>query len=186
MAQLSEFDSGQSIEIRLLSDEKLCGSFYCHDPESKSIIIQNEQGQLIWMNGHNIKCIKPLETKSTNIKLKQSALITKIEIGTKQLIQKDNDNQPNIKISDKMQQLQQRLMKFLSERQLSPELDKKSKAIKIGSSLCITAPYNKDCCRSTNEIVLGTVLKLLNEFYNEKDNKEYKQATDSDDLLEID
>ena len=200
MAQLEDIGAGEFVSITLSSNEKLNGCFYCYDPESASIIIQNEQQQLIWINGHNIQSIKPSKLSQSNSKLVESLLLTQIELESKEILQNDYDD--NIILSAEVKQIQQELMEYLSEHQLSPKLDERTNKIEIGTALSIIPPYSKDCCRSKNEIVLSTILNLLDEFYTKQNvclrNNELIEAstitiietkeatTDSDDLLDID
>lgn len=189
MATLQENKPGQSLSIHLSStNEVLNGSFYSFDPESESVIIQNSDGHLMWINGHSIKSIKQ---SSKNVeptqKPLQLLLIGKIEHISKQILQQNESK--HIKLSDKVRGIQKQLIKYLEEHHLSPTVDKKTNRIKIGSSLYIIPPYATDCCRSNNEIILSSTLKLLNEFYaNTKamSMDEKKHDSDSEDLLEID
>eukprot|EP01084_Bolivina_argentea_P050224 92351_1 len=185
MQQLIKIKIGQLISVEI-SNNKLIGSFYCYDPESESVIIQNDQSQLIWISGHNIQSIKPLQDtpKSNKMKLK-SSLINKIELQSKEVLKNEKQN---VKLSDETIQIQHKLIEFFNKHQLSPTLDKKTNNINIGTSLIIIPPYDKNCCRSSNEIVLSTILNLLNQFYSQYklNDKELKEDTDSEDLLEID
>eukprot|EP01083_Nonionella_stella_P165511 550797_1 len=180
MEQLRKFKMGQSICVTLRLNKELNGAFYCYDPESESVIIQNDEGGLIWINGHNIKSIhhNSLE-QSTNTDVLQSPLVRTIELSSVEVL--DDANQ-ECKLSDQTLQTQQQLIQFLEEHQLSPQLDAKSNNIKIGSSLSIKPPYTTDCCRSSNEIILSMILNLLNDFHAQHNEIE----TESEDVLEID
>merc|ERR1712154_9484 len=129
--------SGQSLSIHLsTSKEVMNGSFYSFDPESDSLIIQNADGHLMWINEHSIKSI---EQSSQNIQPTQKPLklllIGKIEHKSKQILQQNESN--HIKLSAKVRGIQKQLIKYLEDHHLSPSVDKKTNAIKIGSDLYI-------------------------------------------------
>ncbi len=153
MEQLTNLKAAELISITL-STGKIIGSFYCYDPESQSIMVQNGESQLIWISGRNniinIQSINELENaQESKINSVESWLMNKIESESQELLKNEG---VNLSLSHKTLQIQLKLMEFLGEHQLSPELDQKTKKIKVGSSLFILPPYDANCCRSSNEI----------------------------------
>ena len=186
-----DYAVGQMLSIKLHSKCAVEGLFYCFDPETQSIIMEDANAQLMWINGHDIKQIENLSMESESSPQQkhtlQSKIIDQMESLANGMLNED-PNDSHQELSAETKEIQSKLMDYLSEHQLSPELTK-TKVIKIGKILSITPPYDQNCCRSTNEIVLSTVLNLLDQFYSEIRNvksAQRKEQSDSDDVLDID
>lgn len=192
--QLFEYESGQPISIKLHSKYTVEAFFYCFDPETRSIIVEDKEAQLIWINGRDIKKIQNpsigSELSPPQTRTLQSNVMQKLESVATRMLDQESDEKLEI-LSAGTKQIQWKLMSFLSKHQLSPELTKLN-IIRIGTTLSIKPPYDQSCCRSTNETVLSTVLKLLDEFHAESDNNQNMNGTqtqeqsDSDEVIDID